>query len=627
MKSLIKSSILSLILLVVTSCTLDLLVDPNNINVNNSDPRLLLNAIQINTAGFFNTASTFGMQLTRLQNSGGNNYNNFATPVSFNGMWSTGYAVILKDADVLIQLADANGWTGHSGRARILAAYVLSILVDYFGDVPYSQAFSGTANPNPQVDSNQDLYNRILNMLDQGIADLNTLPAPGSPIVDDLYYSGPNPIPFIRWKKFANTVKLKLWLNMRKVDPAGATAAINALLDPVATPDGLIINANESFIFRYGTNVADPDSRSPRYTGNYLTGAGTYIPNYLMWQMFYGWALPTETFFDPRIRFYFYRQRNTNSSDPNEIRCILETQPLHYPAPSGGSIVSSIPGWQVPPGMSTDPTHPAWATPNRGIFCYPTNVGYWGRDHIDNQGIPPDGLARTTFGPYPHGGRFDNNVNVPVTNSAGAPLSMLGAGFQPIMMRCFTYFMLAEAKNYLSGITNNLPGLINIEDYLVAGVRASMNDVYNWSVNGTLGTNSFGAAPSQSSLVSSIFPSFSSYELRRDDYIDRMLNSTENTEGMDGFFAQTTPDGRMNIIAREYWVALFGNGVEMFNLYRRTGMPLGMQPALQPNPLKFPRSMWYPQTAATLNANLNQKTDLGDRVLFWDVGTIPNIDF
>lgn len=624
MKKFIKSSILAIVLVSGTSCTLDLLVDPNNIPVNNADPKLLLNAIQINTAGLFNTASTFGMQLTRLQNSGGNNYNNFATPVSFNGMWSTSYASILKDADVLIAAADANGWTEHSGRARILAAYVLSILVDYFGDVPFSQAFDGVGNPNPTVDNSRDLYDEILAMLDQGITDLNTAPAPGSPSVDDLYYSGN----LVRWKKFANTVKLKLWLNRRKVDTSLATTAINNLLDPTLTPDGLIINANESFIFRYGTNVADPDSRSPRYTGNYLTGAGTYMSNYLMWQMFYGWASPTESFFDPRIRFYFYRQRNANSSDPNEIRCILETQPLHYPAPSGTTIVSSIPGWQIPPGMSTNPAHPAWSTPNRGIFCYPTNVGYWGRDHIDNQGIPPDGLARTTFGPYPHGGRFDNNVNVPVTNAAGAPLSMLGAGFQPIMMRAFTFFMLAEAKNYLSGVTNNLTGFTTVADYLTQAVRVSMDDVYAWSVNGTLGTNAFGPSPNQQSLVATIFPTVASFNTARDTYISRMLNATVGVEGMDGFNAQSSADGRMNIIAREYWIALYGNGVEMYNLYRRTGMPLGMQPALNPNPLKFPRSMWYPQTAATLNANLAQKSDLGERVLFWDVDPpTPNIDF
>jgi Susd and RagB outer membrane lipoprotein len=73
----------------------------------------------------------------------------------------------------------------------------------------------------------------------------------------------------------------------------------------------------------------------------------------------------------------------------------------------------------------------------------------------------------------------------------------------------------------------------------------------------------------------------------------------------------------MNFIAREYWIAAFGNGVEAYNMYRRTGLPSGMQPTLDPNPGDFPRSWWYPQTYVTLNSNAEQKADLTTKV-FWD---------
>ena len=48
-------------------------------------------------------------------------------------------------------------------------------------------------------------------------------------------------------------------------------------------------------------------------------------------------------------------------------------------------------------------------------FCAPTNSaskpanGYWGRDHGNDNGIPPDGFKRTLRGVYPAGGAFDDS--------------------------------------------------------------------------------------------------------------------------------------------------------------------------------------------------------------------------
>jgi hypothetical protein len=88
-----------------------------------------------------------------------------------------------------------------------------------------------------------------------------------------------------------------------------------------------------------------------------------------------------------------------------------------------------------------------------------------------------------------------------------------------------------------------------------------------------------------------------------------------------------TPDEKMNFVAREYWVAAFGNGVEAYNLIRRTGMPTGLQPTIQAttsiNP--FPRSYWYPQTYTTLNSTAVQKASLAEHV-FWDKNT-ANLDY
>jgi len=591
---LIKSLFLSGLLVLASSCNLDLLDDPNAVQLNQTDPSLLLNNIQIGLAGFFNTASTFGMQVSRLQNSGGSIYENFANPQSYDGLWAAAYSNVIADCDRVIKQADENNFTVHAGMARIMEAYVLSVLVDYFGDVPFSEAIKGLDNFNPNVDQMEDLYPQIIAILDQAIVNLNTAPNALAPTITDFYYGGN----LVRWKKFANSIKLKMYLNLRLIDAAGATAGITTAL----AGDGVITAQNESFIFRYATNNADPDVRHPRFVGNYITGAGDYMSNYLMWQMFYGYDRHTGTAAsqgDPRMRFYFYRQRGGNSSDPNEIRCVAQTAPAHYPFSTGTAIVYGTPG--IPPGISTDPASPAWTR----TFCFPTPIGYWGREHVDPQGIPPDGLARSTWGPYPAGGRFDANVNGGVNNPA---LGMRGAGMQPIMMRSFVNFMRAEASIFLG-----VGGVADTQFDL--GVRNSLTDVRDWAVNGTLNTNAFGPSPSEATTINTFYPA-ATYTTDANAYA---------TSALAAYTAQTNNNDRLNIIAREYWIALFGSGVEAYNLYRRTGRPTGMQPTVNPLPGAFPRTFWYPSSFEARNSSVVQKANLTGKV-FWDNNS-DNLDF
>jgi len=591
----IKSLLLSMCLVLAASCDLDLLDDPNAIKLEQVNSTLLLNNIQIDFASFFNTASTFGMQPVRMMNSGGSNYETMNRANAYDGLWDIAYAGILNDAHVLIEKADAEGLTRHAGMAKVLSAYTLSVLVDYFEGVPYSEGFGGLTNLNPNVDTPQENYAAAIALLDEAIIDFTTLPNPSGEAVFDFYYGSD----FTRWIRLANTLKLKLYLNQRVADVAGATAGINAVL---AHSGGIINSQATNFIFRYSTSAADPNARHPRWTANWLTGAGDYMSNYFMWQMNYGYNLT-----DPRMRFYLYRQRTSNSSNPNEIRCILEQIPSHYPqagpAPGEGGFPPSIDQTNIG----------AWSR----TFCFPTGSGYWGRDHVDPQGIPPDGLARTTWGSYPIGGRFDANNGLAVTSTTTSTNSMRGAGFQPIMMRAYVDFMLAEALQYLTLVGVPAPNTSRLR--LDAGIRNSMADVRFWAVNGTFGSNGFGASPNQAATIET-FQSATAYQTAVDTYVTAALTSP-----VFGFDAQAAGDAQMNYIAREYWIALFGNGIEAYNLYRRTGMPTGMQPTINPASGAFPRSFWYPTAFEARNSNVVQKDNLTTK-LFWDM-TTSNLDF
>jgi Starch-binding associating with outer membrane/Susd and RagB outer membrane lipoprotein len=717
-----KKIALTLCVVIASSCTLDLREDPNAVQPDEVLPSLLLNTMQTQLAGFFNAASSTGMNMTRLQNAGSSLYRTSVTPEGFNGLWTTAYAGILEDAETLIAISDANGYARHAGMARIIEAYTLITLVDFFGDVPYSEAFQGSANFNPKLDDGAEIYTLALSLLDQAKLDLSTQSTvsappgylnPVAPTLTDLYYGYTGTVVYTKWIKLANSLKLKINVNL------GDATAINALIADVSAT-GLFLNtADENFIFRYGTNTADPDTRHPSFVAQYPAGGGAYQANWLMWHMFHGYdAVQNGAGFtsgDPRMRFYFYRQVTANSTSTNEIRCLTESLPSHYPSSTGAAIKDATKGGRPPMGTgvnhpTNDPADPAW---NR-TFCYPTNSGYWGRDHVDPQGIPPDNNLRTAWGAYPVGGRFDNNSGAAVA----AGLGMRGAGIQPILMRCNVQFLLAEAA-----LTLSTTGVART--YYQNGIDYSMSDVKTWSTTGTLSTSSVAASPNEAATINAFYPNASTGTFTASVRVattanlaltgnptvdgvalvdgDRILVKNQTTAAENGIYVvaaagwtratdadasvelvnlavkatsgtistnrrwvQTTAgpitvgttsiawavnnsyqgdaadylisalaafDNRLlvsatealNYVAREHWIASFGNGVEAYNLYRRTGLPTGMQPVINPQPGIFPRSFWYPANAANLNNKIDQKADLSGKV-FWDSNS-TDLDF
>jgi len=631
-----KKIALALSVVVATSCTLDLREDPNAVQPSQVLPSLMLNSLQRSLAVFFNTASNTGTRLTRQVNAGSSLYQTTITPEGMNGTWTTAYANILQDVDQLLKLSVPDKtkpnerYARHMGIARIIQAYTLVTLVDSFGDIPFTEAFKGDGNFNPGVDVQADLYAKAIVMLDSAKLDLTTGlttdPIPGyqspiAPPVTDMYYgagAAGATTTFPKWLRLANSIKLKIYLNLRLNDPTGSAAAINAMIADVSPTGGFITAQNQNFIFRYGTTTADPDARHPSFVGQYPAGGGDYQSNWLMWHMLHGYDAQRDgQYGDPRMPFYFYRQTLTNSTSTNEIRCLSESLPSHYPASTGTAIIDNTIAGRPPMGIgaghpTNDPLDAAW---NR-TFCYVSDKGYWGRDHVDPQGIPPDGQLRTAYGPYPVGGRYDNNNANPLGVTGSALFGMAGAGMQPIMMRSFVNFMLAEAALYLP---LSAPALTALQ-YYTDGINTSFTDVRDWSVNGTYSSSSVAAAPNEAALING---SYTSVEYSAD--VTAYVASAVAAFGAPSPVLGSLADSQMNYVAREYWIASFRNGVEAYNLYRRTGMPTGMQPVLNPQPGNFPRSFWYPANFANLNNTVSQKADLAGKV-FWDANT-TNLNF
>jgi hypothetical protein len=527
--------------LTVSSCDFkfdELLDNPNEVNASSTNVDFLLNQIQVDFSGFFSGTSSRGQRVTRIIHQASDTYEISYQPVNQNGTWGTAYASILNDIKTLKTLAEAGNFRRHLAIAQTIEAYVWMTLVDTFGDVPLTEALD-PANFNPGVSPGADVYKAASDLLVAAKANFSAATFLGSP--NDLFY-GRN---YTRWIRLVNTLQLRYHLNRRLIDKAGATTAINALIT-----ENNLLQTGDDFVFRYGVSNADPVSQHPNFVGQYPNGGGDYQSVFFMWHL-----TEAKGFDDPRARYYFYRQVSANPTSEAEARCITEFLPAHYPQ-----------------GM---------------IWCMPGTRGYWGRDHLDPQGIPPDNNKRTLYGIYPAGHSFDNNTPAGMT---AANRGANGAGIQPIMLAAYADFMVAEAALELNG------NAAAAKTAMMSGITKHINFVRSWSLT-----------TAEAAKITA-FESNSAFDTKRTQYTNAV--SAEYDAAADN-------KSRLRIIAREYWISLFGNGNEAYNLYRRTGMPDNMQPGQIPNFGKFPRSFFYPADHVNLNSKAKQKAS-HDVKVFWD---------
>ncbi|MEO8534164.1 MAG: SusD/RagB family nutrient-binding outer membrane lipoprotein [Flavobacterium sp.] len=104
----------------------------------------------------------------------------------------------------------------------ILTVYTYQVLVDTFGDIPYSEALKGSGDYLPKYDKAIDIYKDLLIRLNNDLATIDTgHTAFGT--ADVIYKDN-----LKSWVKFANSIKLKLGVNLKAsgLESAIADAAI-----------------------------------------------------------------------------------------------------------------------------------------------------------------------------------------------------------------------------------------------------------------------------------------------------------------------------------------------------------------------------------------------------------------
>jgi hypothetical protein len=166
-------------------------------------------------------------------------------------VWSALFAGTLADLQKVIEKTAATS-PKYAGVAEIIKAYTYQVGTDVWGDLPFTDGVQFQTNLTPKYDASSVTYDKLIVLLDQGIADIKK-PSALAPGADDLIYAGD----MDKWERFANALKLRIYIHYFATTPAdaakgkaGITAvlAANKLMRPNTT-------ANDNFQMRFLTSA------------------------------------------------------------------------------------------------------------------------------------------------------------------------------------------------------------------------------------------------------------------------------------------------------------------------------------------------------------------------------------
>ncbi len=140
-------------------------------------------------------------------------------PATMDNVWDGFYGTDLEDAQNIIDKGTETGKANIQGVGMVWKAWLFSQLTDMFGDVPYSEALQGADNTTPAYDAQSDIYAGMLQNLTDAQAMLGASGG-GDFGGGDIFYGND----FAKWKRFANSLRMRLAMRMSEVDPATAKA-------------------------------------------------------------------------------------------------------------------------------------------------------------------------------------------------------------------------------------------------------------------------------------------------------------------------------------------------------------------------------------------------------------------
>lgn len=161
----------------------------------------------------------------------------------------------------------ASGYAGNQiAAATILRVWLLQRMTDAWGMIPYSQSLQPSLYRAPKYDSQEAIYDGLMGELNNALSLINASEAGPT---NDLIYGGDMDL----WKKFGNSLKMRLALRTADRNAAASQAAFEAAV----TAGGFTSNADNA-LFPYGTGT----EANPVYGNRYVDNRNDYCASNTM---------------------------------------------------------------------------------------------------------------------------------------------------------------------------------------------------------------------------------------------------------------------------------------------------------------------------------------------------------
>ncbi len=237
----IKNLILLMVLTIFVSCSDSYLdVNASSASPSSATPDLVLPAAQKNSADMLYNADVI--------NTSGDSFNLIGSihagvmsdagdqvwyqpeqqyliiNTTYQRIWNNTYILTLSNYD-FIEKFEGEGYENYKAIAKIMKAFHFAMLVDTYGDIPYTEAFGRGTNTQPVYDDDKAVYDALYEDLNIAINMIDNAPATALTATTDAMFGGDMSL----WQQFANTLKLRMLL--RQVNTGESlTAQYNELM-------------------------------------------------------------------------------------------------------------------------------------------------------------------------------------------------------------------------------------------------------------------------------------------------------------------------------------------------------------------------------------------------------------
>ena len=249
--------------LAATSCDsyLDINESPNSPKESDLNASILFPAAEMNLAGsygdFLRITGGYYAQYY-VQSFGTSNYLDYSkfemSATRSSGTYTQLTSRTQKNLQLVRDIASAKGDWGDYLAATVLRAFTYQVLVDCYGEVPYTEALDAT-NPTPHYDDGKTIYTGILSELDEALSNVKATDR----VCTNLLFPGQTADP---WIKFANALKLKIYSRM-----GGSDAQIGAIIE-----EGNLPTSDIAF---KGCWTSEAGHISPFYAEEFATNWGS----------------------------------------------------------------------------------------------------------------------------------------------------------------------------------------------------------------------------------------------------------------------------------------------------------------------------------------------------------------